>query len=151
MSVMSDTTVQTCHQRKIGSKTMESRVATVILNVYQSTGIAKGDGSRQPLENHGELDEIRRFSHKKFGEDHDVHRNLALAEYYSRPTKRGERQYVFGVMGIAYIPFLDSEAGNACMNFEMVELVKIWTEKIIEIDPTERKGPSLGLLLEKMP
>ena len=45
MSVMPDTTVQTCHQRAIGSKTMERRVATVILNVYQSTGIAKGDGS----------------------------------------------------------------------------------------------------------
>ena len=80
MSVMSDTTVQTCHQRVIGSKTMERRVATVIVNVYQSTGSAKGDVSRQSSENHGKLDEIRRFSNKKFGEDHDVHRNLALAE-----------------------------------------------------------------------
>ena len=33
------------------------------------------------------------------------------------------------------------------MNFE---LAKFWTEKIIEIDPTERERPSLGLLLEKM-
>ena len=30
------------------------------------------DGSRQSLENHGKLDEIRRFSNKKFGEGHDV-------------------------------------------------------------------------------
>ena len=80
ISVMSDNTAQTCHQRAIGSKTMERRVATVILNVYQSTGIAKGDGSRQSLENHGQVDEIRSFSNKKFGEYHDVHRNLALAE-----------------------------------------------------------------------
>ena len=56
-----------------------------------------------------------------------------------------------GVMGIAYNPFLDSEAGNACMNFKMEELLKIWMEKIIEIDRTESEGPSLGLLLEKMP
>ena len=54
-------------------------------------------------------------------------------------------------MGIAYNPFLDSEAGNAGMNFEVVELLKFWTEKIIEIDPTERERPNLGLLLEKMP
>ena len=79
-SVTSDTTVQTCHQRAIGSKTMERRVATVILNVYQSTESAKGDGSRQSPENHGKLDEIRRLSNKNFGEDHDVYRNLALAE-----------------------------------------------------------------------
>ena len=71
---------------------MERRVSTVILNVYQSTRIARADGSRQSLENHGKLDEIRRFSNKKFVEGHDVHRNLALAEDYSRPTKSGENQ-----------------------------------------------------------
>ena len=37
------------------------------------------------------------------------------------------------------------------MNFEVAELLKFRTEKIIEIDPTEREKPSLGLLLEKMP
>ena len=37
---------------------MERRVSTVILNVYQSTGIEKEDDSRQSLENHGKLDEI---------------------------------------------------------------------------------------------
>ena len=56
-----------------------------------------------------------------------------------------------GVMGIAYNPFLDSEAGNAYMNFEVAELLKFWTEKIIEIDPKEKERPSLDLLLEKMP
>ena len=37
------------------------------------------------------------------------------------------------------------------MNFEFTELLKFWTEKIIEIDPTERRKPSLDLLLEKLP
>ena len=54
-------------------------------------------------------------------------------------------------MGIAYNPFLDSEAGNAHKNFEVTELLKFWTEKIIEIDPAERERPSLCLILEKMP
>ena len=80
-----------------------------------------------------------------------MHRTLVRAEDYSKPTKRGEYQYVPGVMGTAYNLFLDSEAGNAYMNFELVELLKFWKENIIEIDPTEREKPSLGLLLEKMP
>ena len=88
MSVMSNSTVQACHQRAMGSKTMERRVSTVILNVYQSTGIEKEDDSRQPLDNHRKLDEIRRFYNKKFEEGHDVHRNLAWAEGYARPKKR---------------------------------------------------------------
>ena len=39
MSVMSNTTVQTCHQRAIGNKTMERRVSTAILNVFQNIGL----------------------------------------------------------------------------------------------------------------
>ena len=151
MSVMPDTTVQKCHQRAIGSKTMERRVTTVILNVYKSTGIAKRDGSRQSLENQRKLDLKRRFSNKKFGKNHDLHRKLALVEDYSRPTKRGEYQNVSGVIGIAYNPFLDSEAGNSCMNFEVAELLKFWTEEIIEIESTKRERPSLCLLLGKTP
>ena len=37
MSVMTDSTIQACQQRAIGSKTMERRISAVILNVYQST------------------------------------------------------------------------------------------------------------------
>ena len=58
MSVMNNSTVQACHQRAMGSKTMERRVSTVIRKVYQSTGIEKEDDSRQSLENHRKLDEI---------------------------------------------------------------------------------------------
>ena len=41
MSVMTDSTIQSCQQRAIGSKTMERRISAVILNVYKSTGIEK--------------------------------------------------------------------------------------------------------------
>ena len=151
MSMMTDSTILACHQRAIGSKTLERRVSTVILNVYQSTGIEKEDGSRQSLESHRKLDEIRRFYNKKFEEKHDVHRNLAPPGEYSKPNKKGEYQYVSGVMGMAYNPFLDLEAGGAHRNYEVAELLKFWTERIMEIDPVERERPSLGLILERTP
>ena len=66
MSVITDTTVQVCNHKAIGSKTMRRRVSTVILNVYQSTGIEKEESTRQSLESQGKLDEIRRFYKKKF-------------------------------------------------------------------------------------
>ena len=47
-----------------------------------------------------------------------------------------------GVMGIAYNPFLNSEAANAYRNHEVAELLKFWTEKITVIDSTEREKPS---------
>ena len=151
MSMMTDSTILACHQRAVGSKTLERRVSTVILNVYQSTGVEKEDGSRQSLESHRKLDEIRRFYNKKFEEKHDVHRNLASSGKYLKLNKKGEYQYVSGVMGMAYNPFLDLEAGGAQRNYEVAELLKFWTEKIMEIDTVERERPSLGLILERTP
>ena len=123
MSVMIEGTILACQQRAIGSKTVERRISAVILNVYHSTEIEKADGSRQSLESHRKLDEIRRFYNKKFEEGHDVHRNLASSGEYSKPNKKGEYQYVSGVMGMAYNPFLDSEAGGAHRNFEVATKV----------------------------
>ena len=40
---------------------------------------------------------------------------------------------------MAYNPFLDSEAGGAHRNHEVAELLKFWTEKIVEIDAVERE------------
>ena len=123
MSVMTDSTIQACHQRTIGSKTMERRISRVILNVFQSTGIEKEDGSRQSLENHRKLDEIRRFYNKKFEEVHDVHRNLASAGEYSRPNKKGEYQYVSGMMGIAYNPFRGRERSQESRNDRAIKVL----------------------------
>ena len=83
MSVMTDSTILACQQRAVGSKAMERRVSAVILNVYQSTGIEKEYGARQ-----------------------------ASSGEYLKPNKKGEYQYVSGVMGMAYNPFLDSGAGG---------------------------------------
>ena len=55
-----------------------------------------------------------------------------------------------GVIGIAYNPFLESEAGSTHRNHEVTKLLKFWTEKIIDIDTAEREKPSLGLILEMM-
>ena len=52
---------------------------------------------------------------------------------------------------MAYNPFLDSEAGGAQRNHEVAELLKFWTEKLVEIDAVEKERPSLGLILEKTP
>ena len=67
---------------------MERRTSAVILNMYQSTGIEKEDGSRQSLESHRKLDEIRRIYYERFEEGHDVHRSLASSGEYSKPNKK---------------------------------------------------------------
>ena len=71
-SVIPDATIQECYQSAAGGKALEKWVSSVILNVYQSIGVEKEDGSRQSLENHAKLDETRRFSNEKIAESYDV-------------------------------------------------------------------------------
>ena len=59
MSVIPDATIQACYQSATGGKVLEKRVSNVILYVYQSTGNEKDDDSRQFLENHAKIDQIR--------------------------------------------------------------------------------------------
>ena len=53
-----------------------------------------------------------------------------------------------GVMGITCNPFLDSETGGAHRNHEVAELLKFWTEKIVEIDAVEKERPSSNKRVE---
>ena len=97
----------------------------IILNVYQNAGIEKDNDSRQSLEYHAKIDEMRRFTNKNsIDKGHDVHRAMTAAKEYSKPYKQGEYQDISGVMGISYKPFVSSEASAACMNFEVTELLK---------------------------
>ena len=80
------------------------------------------------------IGKLPRSGGKKIEDGHDVHRALALAVDYSKPTKRGEYQYVSGILGVSYNPFLSTEAGAAYKSFEVTELLKFWTERIVEID-----------------
>ena len=46
MSLIPDATIQACYRSATGGKALEKGVSSVILNVYQSTGIEKADCSR---------------------------------------------------------------------------------------------------------
>ena len=72
ISVIPDATIQACQRNATESRALEKIILSVILNINQSTGIEKDDDSRQSLENHAKIDEIRRFSNKKFDSCYDV-------------------------------------------------------------------------------
>ena len=151
MSVITDAAIQACYQKVAKNKALENRAASGILNVYQITGIEKEGDSRQSHKNHAKVDEIKMISNKKFDSSNDVHRALDVNEVYSKPTKRGDFQYVSGFMGRSYNPFLSTEAGAAYMNFGVTEKLKFWSQKIIEIQTTEMEKRSMDLLFEKGP
>ena len=59
MSVIRNAKIQACYQSSTRGRALEERVSSIILYVYQSTEIEKDDDSRQFLEIHAKIDEIR--------------------------------------------------------------------------------------------
>ena len=104
-SVIPDAVIYACYQRATKNGALEDRVSSIVLKVYQNEGIKKDNDSRQSPENHAKINEIRRFSSKKFDSSHDEHSAMIEVEEYSKPSKRGENQYFTGVMGLSYNPF----------------------------------------------
>ena len=88
MSVIPEAVIQACYQKATKKRALENRASSIILNVYQNAWVVKDDDSRQSLENHGKIDEIRRFSNKKLDSSHDLHRAM-IEEEYSKPSRRG--------------------------------------------------------------
>ena len=80
MSVVPYPVIMACHQNAMKRKASETRVSSVILGFYQSVGVDGDDQSSEPLENYANLDEIIRFSNKKFDSSHDVHRPFLKAK-----------------------------------------------------------------------
>ena len=105
MSVIPDAVIQACYQKATQNRALENRISTIFLNVYQNAGIERVDDSEQYLENHANIDEIRRFSNKKIDSSLAVHCVIIEAKEDSKPSKRGEYQYVSGVMGISFDSF----------------------------------------------
>ena len=105
ISVIPDAVIQACYQKATQNRALENRVSTLFLKVYQKARIERVDDSDQKLENHANIDETWRFSNKKIDSSIAVHCVIIEAKEHSKPSKRGEYQYVSGVMGISHNPF----------------------------------------------
>ena len=100
MSVKPDAVMRACYQRVTKNRAFENRVSSINLKVYQNAGVDKDNDSKQSLDKHAKIAEIRRFSNKKFVSSHDLHRALIKVEEHStKPSKRREHQFVSGIMG----------------------------------------------------
>ena len=60
-------------------------------------------------------------------------------------------QYVSGIAGTAYNPFVDEEAREAYFDYEQVIILDYWVERVKEISMLMVKQPKLGILSPPIP
>ena len=58
-------------------------------------------------------------------------------------------QYVSGIPGMAYNPFVNEEAREAYFDYEQVTVLNFWVERIKEIGMLMVEQPKLGIILEE--
>ena len=58
-------------------------------------------------------------------------------------------QYVSGIPGMAYNPFVDEEAREATFDYEQVIILDFWVERVNETGMLMVEQPKLGFILEE--
>ena len=58
-------------------------------------------------------------------------------------------QYVSGIPGMAFNPFVNEEAREAFLDYEQVVVLDFWVERVKEIGMLMVEQPKLGIVLEE--
>ena len=103
----------------------------------------------EKLEPMRKIDEIRRFSKKELRLTKKSMGALPKSSEYCGPIKKKSYSYVFGIIGIAYNPFLSEDKGDCFFDYEQAVLLRFWTSRIVTIKSANNPQTKLGLVLEE--
>ena len=74
---------------------------------------------------------------------------LPKSSEYCGPIKKKSYSYVFGIIGIAYNPFLSEDIRDCFFDYEQAVLLRFWTSRIVTIKSINNPQAKLGLVLEE--
>ena len=104
---------------------------------------------RVELEPMKKIDEIRRFSNKELRLSKESLGALLKSGEYCGPIRNKSYSYVFGIIGIAYNPFLNDDIRDCFFDYEQAVLLRFWTSRIATIRSAGNQQAKLELVLEE--
>ena len=93
-------------------------------------------------------EEVRRYSNKELKVFRESVEAVRGQKDYATLGKLKSFQYVSGIPGMAYNPFVDEEAREANFDYEQVVVLNFWVVRINETGMLMMEQPKLGLILE---
>ena len=87
------------------------------------------------------------YSNKKLKVSRESIEAVRQQRDYATLGKLKSFQYVSGIPGMAYNPFLDEEAREADFDYEQVMVVDFWVERVRETGMLMVEQPKLGIIL----
>ena len=101
------------------------------------------------MESYRRLEEVRRYSNKEFKVSRESIEAVREQKEYATLGKLKSFQFVSGIPGMAYNPFVDEEAREAYFDFEQVMAFDFWVERVKETGMLMVEQPKLGIILEE--
>ena len=101
------------------------------------------------MESYRKLEEVRRCSNKELKVSRELIEAVKGQKEFATLGKLKSFQYVSGIPGMAYNPFVNEEAREAYFDYEQVIVLKFWVEHIKETGMLMVEQPKLGIILEE--
>ena len=101
------------------------------------------------MESYRRLEEVRRYSNKELKVSRELIEAVRGQKDFATLGKLKSFQYVSGMPGMAYNPFVNEEAREAYFDYEQVIVLDFWVERVKETGMLMMKQPRLGIVLEE--
>ena len=127
----------------------ERNFLRALLELYQDMPLTVPSKESNDMESYRKLEEVRRYSNKELRVSRDLIEAARGQKEFATLGKLKSFQYVSGVPGMAYNPFVNEEAREAYFDYEQVTVLNFWVERIKEIGMLMVEQPKLGIILEE--
>ena len=127
----------------------ERNFLRALLELYQDMPLTVPNKESNDMESYCNLEEVRRYSNKELKVSRELIEAVKGQKDFATLGKLKSFQYVSGIPGMAYNPFVNEEAREAYFDYEQVIVLNFWVERIKETGMLMVEQPKLGTILEE--
>ena len=127
----------------------ERNFLRALLELYQDMPLTVPNKESNDMESYRKLEEVRRYSNKELKVSRELIEAVKGQKDFATLGRLKSFQYVSGIPGMAYNPFVNEEAREAYFDYEQVIVLNFWVERIKETGMLMVEQPKLGIILEE--
>ena len=107
----------------------ERNFLRALLELYQDLPLIVPNRESNDMESYRKLEEVRRYSNKELKVSRELIETVRGQKDFATLGKLKSFQFVSGIPGMAYNPFVNEEAREAYFDYEQVIVLNFWVER----------------------
>ena len=127
----------------------ERNFLRALLELYRDMPLARPNKELNNMESYHRLEEVIRYFNKELKMSREIIEAVRGQKDYTTLEKLKSFQFMSGISGMAYNPFVNEEARAAYFDYEQVILLDFWVERVKETGMLMVEQPKLGIVLEE--